>query len=103
MKYIGLWEMDNSKIPTDPKESAALMMKFNEMTKQWLNKYPGSEWGIFIGENKGYCSMVGANARDIMLATLAFSPYVKFQTYQAADINEHEEAFKAAMSMIQPK
>ena len=33
-KYLILWETDNSKMPTDPAEQAALIGKQMEMTKK---------------------------------------------------------------------
>ncbi len=95
-KYVTLWEMDMSKIPTDPKESSAVMTKMIEMTKQWLKDNPGTEWGTFIGENKGYV-LGGKSPQDVMKTTLMFSPYVQFKVYQAASINEVEEVYKSMM------
>lgn len=102
MKYFCLWEMDMSKMPTDPKEKAAAMMKMIEMTKEGQKTHPGWEWGNFVGENKGYATATG-DAKELMKSTLAFSPYVQFKVYQAASIGEFEEAFKSFMSTMQPK
>ena len=78
------------------------MMKMMEMTRQWLKNTPGSEWGVFIGQHRGY-SMAEGDPNELMKSTLMFSPYIKFDVFQAANVDEYEEAFKAAMSMIQPK
>jgi hypothetical protein len=100
MKYVVLWETDYSKLPADPKQSGAILMKLIEMTKQWLKSKPGADWGLFIGEGKGY-SVAEGDAHEVMKSTLMFSPYVKFKVYQVASIDEWEEAFKSTMAMMQ--
>ena len=100
MKYVVLWETDYSKLPSDPKESGAILMKLLEMTKQWLKSKPGSEWGLFIGEGKGY-SLAEGDPNEVMKNTFMFSPYVKFKVYQAASIDEWEETLKSMMAMMQ--
>jgi len=99
MKSFALWEMDMSKVPADPQANGALMMKMNEGIKQWLKDNPGSEWGEFIGENKGYC-ISNMGPQDVMKACLMYNPYVVFKVYQAADIFEHEAAFKAVAATM---
>jgi hypothetical protein len=96
MKYLTLWEMDMSRIPTDPQQSGAVMMKMIEMTKQWLKDNPGAEWGSFIGEHKGFV-LGGRTPQDIMKTTMMFSPYIKFKVYQAASADEVEENIKSMM------
>ena len=98
MKYVCLWEMDVSRMPTDPKERAAAMMKMIEMTKQGLKSHPDWEWGNFIGENKGYSTATG-DPKEVMKGALAFSPYIQFKVYQTASIDEFEEAFKSLMQI----
>ena len=93
-KYVTLWEMDTSKLPTDPNERAAVMTKLIEMTKQWLKENPGSEWGAFIGESKGF-SLGAKTPQDIMKINMMFSPYVQFKVYQAASVTEVDEVYKA--------
>jgi hypothetical protein len=98
MKYLTLWEMNMSKMPTDPAESSKVMMKLIEMTKQWAKDNPEDEWGKFLGENKGY-SIVNGNPEKIMEVSMMFSPYVEFKVFQAVNINEVEAAVKEMMAM----
>ena len=94
--------MDTSKMPNDPKESAAVMTKMIEMTKQWLKDNPDLEWGNFIGENGGY--VIGHKTpQDVIKSSLMFKPYVNIKIYQAASIDEFEEVYKSVMSMMQQK
>ena len=101
-KYLSLWEMDDSKMPTAPDERAAVMTKMIALTKQYLKDNPGGEWGAFIGENKGY-GIGGKTPQDIIKLTFMFAPYVKFKTYQTVSIDEVEEVFKAMMAQMPPK
>ena len=102
MKYFTLWEMDMSRMSSDPKEMADQMTKAIEMTKQWLKNHPGAEWGGFIGENRGYC-MGNISAKELMEVNLMFSPYIQVKNFQAVTINEFEDAFKSTMAMMQKK
>jgi hypothetical protein len=101
-KYITMWEMDMSRVSNDPKERATAMTMLIEMTKEWLKNNPGTEWGIFLGESKGYT--IGEKTfQDVAKSTLAFAPYVKNVVYQALSINEFEDIYKSVMSMRQQK
>ena len=91
---VTLWELDLSKLPGDPNERTALMAKMIEMTKQVLKEHPGTVWGAFIGEDKGY-SAGPLTAQDIVKINLMFSPFVKFKVYQAISIDEFDAIFKA--------
>lgn len=65
--------------PADPAERNKLMTRIIEATKQFLKEHPGSEWGAFLGENKGYG--IGADTpQDIMELNIMLSPYVTFKT-----------------------
>lgn len=98
-RYMNLWEIDDSKVPTDPKERLALLMKMTEMTKQTLKEHPGTEWGIFLGENKGF-SVSSSNAtwQDMQKTTQTFAPYVKSEVCQVLSIEEAEQVLKSMMS-----
>ena len=96
LKYVTLWELEMSKLPNDANERVTVMTKMIEMTKQVLKENPGSEWGAFIGEGKGY-SIGSKTPQDIMKINMMFSPYVQFKVYQAVSIDEFEEVFKSMM------
>ncbi len=96
MKYFTLWELETSKMPTDPAERAQRSAKMNEMTRQYLKDNPGSDWGIFIGESGGY-GIGGKSPQDIIKLGFMFAPYIKFKVYQAASIDELWDVMKAMM------
>jgi hypothetical protein len=98
MKYVTLWEMDMARFPADPVESGKIMMKLIQMVKQWQKDTPGSDWGAFLGENRGYS--VGARTpEEIMQINMMYKPYVQFKVYQAMSIDEVEAGMKNLMQM----
>ena len=95
-KYLITWESDMSRVPTDPKERAAMRMKMLEMTKQNLKEGKISDWGIFLGGFKGYAIGQGS-AIDMAIGTAQFSPYVTFNVQEVLSVDEMLEAMKSLM------
>ena len=95
-RYLTLWEMDQSKMPVDPKERLALLKKMNDMTKRVLKEHPGAEWGAFVGESKGFSiSSDSATALEMNVVAQTFVPYVQFKVYQAVSNEEFADVLKA--------
>ena len=95
-KYLITWESDMSRVPTDPKERAAMRMKMLEMTKQNLKEGKISDWGIFLGGFRGYAIGQGS-AMDMAIGTAQFSPYVTFNVQEVLSVDEMLEAVKSLM------
>lgn len=95
-KYLILWETDNSKMPTNPSEQAALIGKQMEMTKKALDDGKITDWGIFAGAGAGYAISEGT-AADSLQGAMQFSPYVKFNTIPVLSIDEVAEVMKSMM------
>jgi len=95
-KYLITWESDMSRVPTDPKERAAMRMKMLEMTKQNLKEGKISDWGIFLGGYKGYAIGQGS-AIDMAIGTAQFSPYVTFNVQEVLSVDEMLKAMKSLM------
>lgn len=93
-KFINLWEVDSSKMPTDPNERAALMGKLIEMTKKMLDEGQITDWGIFAGGGAGYGISEGTEA-DILKRTMQFAPYIKSQVHPVLSIDEMAEVMKS--------
>jgi hypothetical protein len=100
-KYFNLWELDYNKMPPDPKERAAIVKKLMEITKKFSQDHPGSDWGQFLGENKGYAS--GSESwKDLAIIHQALMPYVRFyEVHQVVSMEESEEIFNTMMAMMQ--
>ena len=93
-KFINLWELDNSKMPTDPNEREALIGKLREMTKKMLDEGQITDWGIFAGGGAGY-GIAEGTAADVLKRTMQFAPYVKFHAHPVLSIDEMGEVMKS--------
>lgn len=95
-KYFMTWEADESLWPTDPKELNALVSKLSEMVKQDMKEGKTSDWGIFVGGDKGYAISEG-NALDLYKGMQRFHPYINFMVHEVLSIDEVSEVWKSMM------
>lgn len=95
-KYFCTWEVDMSKLPTDPKELMGMQMKMLENTKQGLDTGQMIDWGSFVGEFKGY-GIAEGTAKDMAKATAQFAPYVIFNFKEVLSVDEVLETIKSMM------
>ena len=95
-KYLITWEADESLWPTDPKEQNALVSKLAEMVKQGMKEGKTSDWGIFVGGDKGY-SVDEGNALDLYKDLQQYHPYINFNVQEVLSIDEVLEAMKSMM------
>ena len=95
-KYLIIWEADESLWPTDPKEYDALVSKLAEMVKQDMKEGKTSDWGIFVGGDKGYAVGEG-NALDLYKDLQRYHPYMNFMVHQVLSIDELLEVWKSSM------
>jgi hypothetical protein len=58
-RYLVIWEMDQSKIPIDPKTRQAAWTPLVAMVKQDIQTGLTISWGAFVGEARGYTVMEG--------------------------------------------
>ena len=97
-KYLNLWEVDMSRMPTDQNERMATMKKMLEMTKQFLKEKPGSQWGMTLDGSQGFSMSSGAGTwQEMSMSMMAFVPYIKSKVYQVMSIEEAEELLKSMM------
>jgi hypothetical protein len=92
-RYLMLWELDRSRIPTDPKERAVAWTTLTNMVKQDLAEGRAESWGSFVGEMKGYCL---ASGDDVEIAAMVqkYTPYVYFQAFAVAGIETVETTLR---------
>ncbi len=95
-KTLNLWEMDTSRMPTDPNERAALLGKLIEMTKKMMAEGQILDWGILAGGGGGYAIAEGTEA-DALKRVMQFTPYIKFQVQPVLSIDEVAEVMKSLM------
>lgn len=93
-KYLLLWSLDGSRVPTDPKERGAGWGLLMDMVKQDLEKGISKDWGSFPGEGRGYAVVEGSHV-DIMHMTQQYAPYVLFETHPVSTVSEVDELIKS--------
>jgi hypothetical protein len=93
-KYLLLWEIDQTRIPVDPKERGAAWTVLLNMVKQDIEKGSTLDWGSFAGETNGY-SVVEGTEVEIMMLTTQYSPYVSFTVHPVASVSQVEELLEA--------
>jgi hypothetical protein len=90
-----LWEIETSHTPEDSTERKAQYKTLQGPTKQLIDDGIVKEWGVFLGQPRGYCLVEGD---DVVLQTIAnnFGPYV---TFELIPIVSFENAVAATEAM----
>jgi hypothetical protein len=97
-RYLVLWEMDMSKMPTDTTEQAMLLQKMSAMTKQWLKDRPGAQWGMSLDASRGFALHTSAETwKDMAKHFMSFKPYIKGDHFEVLSIEEADEVLKSMM------
>ena len=93
-KYMVLWEIDQTKIPVDPKERKDSWSLFMAVVRQDIEKGIVKDWGNFIGETRGYSINEGSEV-EVMNALQQFVPYATFTVHPIATEDQVNEMIKA--------
>jgi hypothetical protein len=93
-RFIALWEVDPTKIPTSPKERGAGWAALMKMVRQDHKKDLVKSWGAFIGEEKGYAIYEGSEL-EVMKALQQYVPFVRFQVHAISSEDQVNELIKA--------
>ncbi len=89
-KYLTTWETDPSRAPVDPKERGALWGAMVAMVKQQMSDGVTTDWGAFVGENRGY-AIGEASALEVSKLLQQFFPYITFETHELLSIDQMGE------------
>jgi hypothetical protein len=92
-RYLMLWELEQTRIPVDPKERAASWTTLTDMVKEDLKEGRTESWGSFLGEMKGYC-LVSGSEMDVAMMVQRYTPYVYFKTFQVVTVDVIEAMLK---------
>lgn len=95
-KYYMTWEADEHLWPVDSKEQAALGMKLGDLIKRAMKEGRLSDWGIFIGGDRGYAIGEG-NAAELYTELQQYHPYIDFMVHQVLSIDEMMDTQKSRM------
>lgn len=93
-KYLGLWEMDPTRVPIDPVERGNLWLMMTAMVRQDMEKGLVKEWGTFVGEINGYFVAEGTEV-EVSLMTQQYVPYARFKFHAAISVDKVEEIAKS--------
>ena len=93
-KYLVLWEVDQTRIPVDPKERKDAWSLLMAVIRQDIEKGVVKDWGAFIGEAKGYSINEGTEV-EVMNALQQFVPYCIFTVRPIATEGQVNEMIKA--------
>ena len=86
-KYLLLWELDITRTPEDPETRKSQWRTLQDMVVKQLEGGDLKDWGLYVGEGKGYCILEGTDA-DVAKFTLVYSPYVIFEVKQVRTIQQ---------------
>ena len=93
-KYLLLWEIDQTKIPIDPKERGDGWGLLMAMIRQDIEKGITKDFGSFVGENNGYAIMEGTEL-EVMNTIAQYVPYCIFKVHPVASESQVNEMIKA--------
>ena len=93
-KYLVFWEVDQTKIPIDPKERGAGWGMLMAMVRQDHEKGLVTSWGAFIGEANGYAVYEGSEI-EVMNAMQQYIPFIVFEVKSIASEDQVNEMIKA--------
>ena len=92
-RYLALWEVDQTKIPIDPKERGGGWSLLMAMVRQDIERGITKEWGAFVGETKGYSVFEGSEV-DVMNALQQYVPFCFFKVHPIATESQVNEMVK---------
>lgn len=95
-KYLVLWELDNSRLPVDPKERATGWKALMDSVKKDIEDGVSKDWGLFVGENRGYAIFEG-NEVEVSIRLQHYVPFVIFKAHAIAGVSKVDKVHKALL------
>ncbi len=92
-KYLVLWEVDQTKIPLDPKERGEGWSFLMAMIRQDIEKGITKDGGAFVGETKGYTVNEGTEV-EVMKALQQYVPFCIFKVHPISTESQVNEMIK---------
>lgn len=93
-RYLVLWEVNQAKIPTNPKEAGTGWAVLMKMVRQDQEKGIMKHWGAFVGEGRGYDVLEGSEL-DVMKTIQQYVPFVRVRVHPLASESQVNELIKA--------
>ena len=95
-KYLVLWEMDESKIPVDPKARGSAWQNLIDLVKQGLEGGIAKDWGAFVGEHRGYVIHEGTEV-EVAVTLQQYVPFARFKVYPVETVGQVEQVIEALL------
>lgn len=92
-RYLALWEVDQTKIPIDPKERGEGWSLLMAMVRQDIEKGILKSFGSFVGESNGYAVYEGTEV-DVMKTIQQYVPFVIYKVHPVATEKQLNEMIK---------
>jgi len=92
-KYLVLWEVDQTKIPVDPKERGDGWAFLMAMIRKDIEKGLTKDWGSIVGETGGYAVNEGTEV-EVMNGLQQYVPFCIFKVYPIATESQVNEMLK---------
>lgn len=92
-KYLLLWEIDQTKVPVNPKERGVGWSVIMELIKQDMKNGLVKDWGVFVGELRGYAVDEGSEL-EVMNAIQQYTPFVSFKVHPIGSVTQVDEMIK---------
>jgi len=93
-KNMALWEIDQSKIPIDPKERGEGWSMLMAVVRQDFEKGVLKDWGCFLAESNGYAVWEGPEI-DVMKTIQQYVPFCIFEVHAIATEDRVNEMLSA--------
>ena len=93
-RYLVLWEVEKTRMSTDPKKRAEGTALLMAMVKQDIEKGLVKEWGSVVGETRGFNLFEGSES-DLATMVQPYLPFINFEVLPVLSFTEAEEVLKA--------
>jgi hypothetical protein len=93
-RYLVLWEADETKIPLDSTVRRESWLASIEMVKEEFKSGIIKDWGVFLGQTKGF-SIEEGTEEEVQKSAIQYVPYYRLQIIPILKLEQHVEAIKS--------
>ena len=86
--YFGLWKVETSLQPTDPKLAMQLYMAFQAQVKSYLESGDLKETNSFLEGNAGYFISGDVSEEKMHELLLNYTPFLTFEIHKTVPVSQ---------------
>jgi len=94
-RYLVLWEVDSSKVPTDQQERIAAFSWMLDLVEKDMQAGFVKDWGTYIGELAGY-AVCEATELEVEAMCQQYIPMVEFTVRGLTTVEEQRRLLESA-------